>query len=666
MRRQGLGRKLAEWRIAEARRRFGGEGVIVAGVEATNTGSLATARKWAGQIMGPLRIAIAPTTRRRRRSGSSPHPRDRGRRHRGRRRGVKRVQRRRKPVSPDDAATACASSSRPSIRAVRFVSTGVAVTPAGDIVAGVVVVQRFELMTDQIDRLPTPLALLNKVVHLVPADGVIRTGRGLPAVVRAGTAQGGAAPLGGDPPRMAWPGDRTRHRGRPEERAAEMCRVGRLVSRPRLRLMVPISEPGCAIGGSTRQRVAVGGESRPDRRASFDGLAKGRRSRPAIRSRAPSGTRSAGAWRRRRSAWRRARSRPPSSVRRRGPPTPRDSRSPRRPAATDRTARAGRVPLRSARHRTGRAPARRSSVRGRPGSTVSPSHATGPSYPSGSGTPASPCSSAISSARTTRRGLRRSICAARVGASRREPVDERVQAVRFQVRLEPRPNLGIARERVGVEPAGDGAQVQPGSAGEDRDAIPLADRGQRRTRVADEVGHRERLVGVDEVEAVVRDASAFGGRHLGRADVQAAEDLPRVGRDDLGRSPLLRDPLGEPDREPGLAGRRRTGDDQERRRGGHAVAIVPRRAYGPAWSTRTAANRPTRSVSPRRWTSLLPRVRPDRAEPSASCSCIGCGERLRVRGCGAGRPCRRALRPRGRATHDCARARSTPGARAAR
>ena len=35
----------------------------------------------------------------------------------------------------------------------------VAVTPAGSIVAGAVVVQRFELMTDHIDRLPTPLAL---------------------------------------------------------------------------------------------------------------------------------------------------------------------------------------------------------------------------------------------------------------------------------------------------------------------------------------------------------------------------------------------------------------------------------------------------------------------------------------------------------------------------
>ena len=206
VRRQGLGRKLAEWRIAEARRRFGDEGVIVAGVEATNAASLATARKWAGQIMGPLRIAIVPTTRK----ASSV----RGYRIRG--------------IEDDDVEAIVAGSNAfnadanlyPRLTGERLrellapMDPGgpvrqyrVAVTPAGNIVAGAVVVQRFELMTDHIDRLPTPLALAEQGPPSRAGGRRDPHGRGLAAVVRTRSAPGGAAPLGGDPPRMAWPGD---------------------------------------------------------------------------------------------------------------------------------------------------------------------------------------------------------------------------------------------------------------------------------------------------------------------------------------------------------------------------------------------------------------------------------------------------------------------------
>ena len=242
VRRQGLGRKLAEWRIAEARRRFDGDGVIVAGVEATNAGSLATARKWAGQIMGPLRIAIVPTTRK--------PPTKRGYRIRG--------------IDDDDVEEVVAGSNAfhadanlyPRLTGERLrellapMDPGglvrqyrVAVTPAGGIVAGAVVVQRFELMTDHIDRLPTPLALLNKVFHLVPEDGVIRTSEVSLPWYAPGQLQAG---------RHLWEGVRNEWHGRathlgtvvdPKSEAAEMCRVGRLTPGPRLLLMVPVSSP---------------------------------------------------------------------------------------------------------------------------------------------------------------------------------------------------------------------------------------------------------------------------------------------------------------------------------------------------------------------------------------------------------------------------------------
>src|SRR6185295_3750903 len=64
LRRQGLGSRLADWRIVEARRRFGGEGVIMTMIDSTNTASLATAAKWSSQVLGPVRIVIARTATR--------------------------------------------------------------------------------------------------------------------------------------------------------------------------------------------------------------------------------------------------------------------------------------------------------------------------------------------------------------------------------------------------------------------------------------------------------------------------------------------------------------------------------------------------------------------------------------------------------------------------
>ena len=242
VRRQGLGRQLAEWRIAEARRRFGDAGVTVAGVEATNAASIATARKWAGQVMGPLRIAIVPATRK----ASNV----RGYRIRG--------------IENDDVEAVVAGSNAfhadanlyPRLTGDRLrellapMDPGgpvrqyrVAVTPAGSIVAGVMVVQRFELMTDQIDRLPKPLALLNKIVHLVPVDGVIRTAEVSLPWFAPGQLQAGRHLW--EEIRHEWHG-RATHIGTvvdPKSEAAEMCRVGRLTPGPRLWLLVPVRSP---------------------------------------------------------------------------------------------------------------------------------------------------------------------------------------------------------------------------------------------------------------------------------------------------------------------------------------------------------------------------------------------------------------------------------------
>ena len=122
---------------------------------------------------------------------------------------------------------------------------------------------------------------------------------------------------------------------------------------------------------------------------------------------------------------------------------------------------------------------------------------------------------------------------------------------------------------------------------------------QDRLRRSDEVGDRERLVRIDEVEEVMRDPPALGERRLGRPDVHPPVDLARIGREDLDRPVRAAELAGDPDRQAGLAGRRRATDDDEGRSGrGYGQASAPRSEYGPACSIRTSTSRPTRSADP--------------------------------------------------------------------
>jgi GNAT superfamily N-acetyltransferase len=240
-RRQGLGRQLAEWRISEARRRFGDAGVIVAGVEQSNAASLATARKWASQVLGPLRIVVGRTTRKRPSLGdlrireledgdleavvegtNAFHADDN--------------------IYPRQTPERLRALLAPMDPGGRVRQYRVALAPDGSIVAGVLVYQRFELMTDRIERLPPPLALLAKVVPILPPDGVIRTAEVSLAWHRPGQLEAGR--------RLwkaifhEWHGKAT-HIGAvidPRSPMAAMCRVG-LSLGPRLRLMVPVHSP---------------------------------------------------------------------------------------------------------------------------------------------------------------------------------------------------------------------------------------------------------------------------------------------------------------------------------------------------------------------------------------------------------------------------------------
>jgi predicted N-acetyltransferase YhbS len=172
-RRQGLGRRLAEWRIAEADRRFGGEGVIATGIEASNAASIATARSWSTQVLGPVRVVIASTRTKPPSSGGvSVRPLED--------RDVEAVVEgvnafhESFDLYPPQTATSLAMQLAPTPLGEPIRQYRVAVDAGGSIVAGALVAERFKLMADHVQQVPRPLELLNKVARLFPQDGVIR------------------------------------------------------------------------------------------------------------------------------------------------------------------------------------------------------------------------------------------------------------------------------------------------------------------------------------------------------------------------------------------------------------------------------------------------------------------------------------------------------------
>lgn len=243
-RRQGLGRRLADWRIAEARRRFGddGVGVITAGIDATNAASLATASHWATQLMGPLRIHIATTTSRPARGGGALIAPMQDRDVEAVVGGMNAFYANHNLFPIQTAATLAAAHAPSPLLGAPIRHYRVARSPGGAIVAGASVTERFALMADHLERVPRPLAILSKVLSLVPPDGVIRS-------IEVGLAW--HAPGHASAGRQLWEAirrewsDRATHVAgiaTPGSELAAMFHLGPSFQ-PRVRLMVPVQSP---------------------------------------------------------------------------------------------------------------------------------------------------------------------------------------------------------------------------------------------------------------------------------------------------------------------------------------------------------------------------------------------------------------------------------------
>ena len=83
----------------------------------------------------------------------------------------------------------------------------------------------------------------------------------------------------------------------------------------------------------------------------------------------------------------------------------------------------------------------------------------------------------------------------------------------------------------------DSPQVQPGAAHQQRMVAPRGNAAQRLPGRVLELGDRELLVGIDEIEEMVRHLGPLGQGRLRRAHVHAPVDAHRVHRHDLDIAP---------------------------------------------------------------------------------------------------------------------------------
>ena len=168
-----------------------------------------------------------------------------------------------------------------------------------------------------------------------------------------------------------------------------------------------------------------------------------------------------------------------------------------------------------------------------------------------------PVISMTSSARTVRRPFSTEIRSAASGSSLAQPGVQRGRPDLGELGLQPAPDRRVGAGE--LEPVHDRAGVERRAADQHRGAPGAAELRDRRPRPPLELRDRRRVADGERVEQVVRDAAALGDRQLRRTDVHAAVDLHRVGVHDLAA-----EPLGEVERQAGLAGRGRADDGHDR------------------------------------------------------------------------------------------------------
>ncbi len=173
-RRRGIGAALGRWRIERAEQLEGTDVVVLADIQKGNAGSLAAARRWASAFVGPSSSVPVPMRSR------PPRP-PRGLEFRA-------ASAEQLPEIADrvtDATAACNFARIWTPSSLRqwldWAPTGtpvhhyrLAMSPSGDVVAGLALRQEGLLRSMEVVRMPPAIRLANTVLHVVPADGVLR------------------------------------------------------------------------------------------------------------------------------------------------------------------------------------------------------------------------------------------------------------------------------------------------------------------------------------------------------------------------------------------------------------------------------------------------------------------------------------------------------------
>lgn len=174
-RNKGIAKRLAQQRIALARERIGESGLILASIQENNSASLSVAQKWSQQQVGSIQSILTGVR------SKAPKPSPEGTTVR--------------PARPGEYAEIATALNRfyqdydlYEPQTAESLSAWLNKTPFDDplrhyfvavnrdekIVAGLAVTRQCQIMVMEVKRLPLPLTLLNKIVKMVPEDGILR------------------------------------------------------------------------------------------------------------------------------------------------------------------------------------------------------------------------------------------------------------------------------------------------------------------------------------------------------------------------------------------------------------------------------------------------------------------------------------------------------------
>ena len=174
-RRKGLAKALADWRVAHARARVGPDGVVYAGIQMGNVGSVRTAERWATQRAEKV-VTVFPTPPRRRPPRGNDEVAVREAEPRDHEAFAERLDAHYGDYDffpPETAASLAAWLAETPIEGP-FRFAYVAHDRDGNLLAGCALTEMGRIKTTRVIRMPRIMRALNLLVRIVPGDGHMR------------------------------------------------------------------------------------------------------------------------------------------------------------------------------------------------------------------------------------------------------------------------------------------------------------------------------------------------------------------------------------------------------------------------------------------------------------------------------------------------------------